>query len=190
LQNIREKADNAEKNDDSDVLFLGRLAEPKNPLFFIDIVSAVVKNIPHLRVAIVGDGELRAEVEAKIKDLELQNNVVLWGFQENPYGLIKNTKVVCMPSVWEGFGLAAVEALILGKPVVASPVGGLKNIVNDECGKLCDSLESYVSAIAELLVDDEMYEQHCIQATKRAEQLDNIEDYKEKILKIYTLVYK
>ena len=78
-------------------------------MLFVEIVKKLVSKIPQLKVAIVGDGELRKQVEQKILDLNLTENITLWGFQKNPYGLVKNTKVVCMPSVWEGFGLAAVE---------------------------------------------------------------------------------
>ena len=52
-----------------------------------------------------------------------------------------------MPSLWEGFGLAAVEALTLGLPVVCSGAGGLCDIVNDSCGKICKTLDEYVSEL-------------------------------------------
>lgn len=78
----------------------------------------------------------RDKYGARIEELGLVHVIRLYGFQKNPYIYLKQAKVMCMPSKWEGFGLAAVEALALGKPVIAAPVGGLNDIINDNCGKL------------------------------------------------------
>ena len=185
LQVIRDKAEKAELNEPSDVVFLGRLSEPKNPIFFIEIINELVKKMPELKVAVIGDGELREAVEKKIAGYGLENNIRLWGFQKNPYGLVKNSKVMCMPSKWEGFGLAAVEALSLGKPVVAAPVGGLKKIVTDECGKLCESKEEFAESLYELLNDTLLLENKMSHAIERADVYDNIDKYKKQIYKMY-----
>ncbi len=130
---IRNKleVDKDDKIPESDIAFLGRLSLPKNPLRFLDIIKSISEKIPDIRVAMIGDGELRAEIEQKIKELNLEAIVTLYGFQSNPYKYLAKSKVLCMPSLWEGFGLAAIEALALGKPVFAAPVGGLVDIVND-----------------------------------------------------------
>ena len=188
LSVILNKAESSEKCDESDIIFLGRLVAQKNPLLFIDIVAEIVKNNPEIRIAIVGDGDLRKDVQDKIMEYGISQNVKLYGFQANPYGLLSKSKVMCMPSNWEGFGLAAVEALALGKPVVASPVGGLKNIVNNECGKLCKRKEEYAKELEELLTDETYYRKKACAAKKRAYEYDNILSYSEKIEKIYASV--
>ncbi|GAF23683.1 hypothetical protein JCM19047_3522 [Bacillus sp. JCM 19047] len=58
----------------------------------------------------IGDGDLRNECENEIKQLKLANNIDLLGFLENPYCIIKNSKMMILTSKWEGFGLVAVEA--------------------------------------------------------------------------------
>lgn len=172
-------------NESSDIVFLGRLTAQKRPLFFLDIIFDITKKIKNLRVAMIGTGELYAEVEDKIDTLKLGNHVKLYGFQNNPYGLLKASKVMCMPSDWEGFGLAAVEGLAFGKPVVASPVGGLSSIINDSCGKLCTKREKYVSELYKLLTNPAYYENKSIGAVKRASDFDNINQYSEVIKNIY-----
>lgn len=169
----------------SDVIFLGRLSKEKNPLFFLEIIADIVKRIPNLSVAIVGSGELRKEVEDKIAELMLEKNIQLYGFQKNPYGLLKASKVMCMPSEWEGFGLAAVEGLALGKPVIASPVGGLKTIINNQCGRLCERKEEYVTELEKLFSDALYYNAKSEGAKKRAEEYDNIKNYSQQIREIY-----
>ena len=107
------------------------------------------------------------------------------GFQENPYSYLKNSKLLVMPSAWEGFGLVAVEAMILGKPVVCSGVGGLKNIVNEECGAICTKTEEYVLMLNCLLNEDETYSKMCKAAYKRAEEFCEYGVYMEKLYDVY-----
>jgi len=114
----------------------------------------------------------------------------LTGYLENPYGYLKNSKLICIPSIWEGFGLVAVEAMALGIPVVASSVGGLKDIVNDECGKLCSQLDQYSEEIVRLLNDEDYHKSKSENCFKRALELANIEKYCDNIKKIYNLVKK
>ena len=186
LYNIRKKVkENDAVKETSDIIFLGRLSEQKNPLFFLEIVSELVNMYPDLKVAMVGTGELRTEVENKIAELKLQKNVTLYGFRKNPYGLLQMSKIMCMPSQWEGFGLAAVEAMAFGKPVIASPVGGLQKIVNNDCGRVCVKKEEYVNELTKLLSDKVYYNKKSNEAGKRAEEYNNIEKYAQQIEIIY-----
>ena len=90
-----------------------------------------------------------------------------------------------MPSSWEGFGLAAVEALALGKPVVCSGVGGLPKIVDKECGAICNQYDSYVKNIMMLLNNEEQLKRISANAFRRANLLYNLNIYKNKLCKIY-----
>ena len=128
---------------------------------------------------------MRADVEEKIKELGLKQNITLKGFISNPYGILNNSKMLCIPSKWEGFGLVAVEALALGKPVLASPVGGLPGIVTSECGDLLKNNDRFVDEIVKLCSDGEYLEKKSGQALSRAEELDNIKKYTDNISMMY-----
>ena len=173
-----------------DIAFLGRLTEQKNPLFFVKIMYELKKKIPNLQVAIMGEGELRNNVEENIFRLGLKENIKIYGFLSNPYSVLNKCKVLCMPSKWEGFGLAAVEALALGKPVVAAPVGGLINIVNENCGELCRESEEYVRALEKLLSNQIIYNQKSQGALNRAMELENMNQYMSRLIKIYDKIKK
>ena len=110
ITSVQEKAQIAECKDSYDMVFLGRLSEQKNPEAFVEIVKEVKKQLP-VHAVMIGDGELKEKVASKIQKNGLQEVIELKGFLENPYGILGNSKVLCMPSRWEGFGLAAVEAL-------------------------------------------------------------------------------
>ena len=138
-----------------------------------------------VKAVMIGDGELREIVEEKIQELGLEEIINLKGFLENPYEILQKCKVLCMPSRWEGYGLAAVEALALGVPVVATEVGGLPGIIDESCGKLCDSKETFVEEIGSLLSDSELYRKKISGANKRAEELDNIDQYISDMINVY-----
>lgn len=190
ISSIREKAAVSQPSSPYDIIFLGRLSTPKNPIGFLEIVAAVKNSLPEVRTVMVGDGELRQQVENKIKELNLQNNVTLKGFCKNPYGYLKSSKVICMPSLWDGCPLASVEALALGKPILASPVGGLVDIVTDECGKLCETNSEFAEQIKILLANSDIYNQKSEAALSRADAFDNIKSYKQAIKSAYDEVIK
>ena len=99
---------------------------------------------------------MRGYVENRVFLDKLENNVVLVGFQKDPYSIMKGAKILLLPSKWEGFGLVTVETLALGLPVVCSSVGGLPNIVNDACGRLCETQTEFVKEIFRLLNDQSL----------------------------------
>ena len=190
IKKIISTNDKAGDNIKYDVVFLGRLSSQKKPLLFLKIVDEIRKRKPDVRVAMIGDGELRGDVEGKIISLKLEDTVDLLGFQSNPYGYLKESKVMCMPSEWEGYGLAAVEALAFGKPVVCSGAGGLKYIVTEECGKICRDVDEYVVEIERLLNDEEYYLEKSERTIERAEKLDNAATYFKTLDEVYTKILR
>lgn len=181
----------AEMADDKgkiDVAFLGRLTAQKNPFLFLKIVKGLKNKKPGIKTAMIGDGELKNEIQKMIKEYDLHNNVILYGFKTNPFGILKNSKVMCMPSAWEGFGLAALEGLALGKPVVCSGAGGLKDIVNDSCGKLCQlAVDAYIDELSRLLNDEQYYESKSNGASMQANRFSNVESYINIVRDIYNM---
>ena len=183
---VRELAQKEDSEGKYDVCSLGRLTPPKNPLLFLDAMRLLCNRKRDLKIAMIGDGEMRKEVEQKIEQLHLSNNIFLLGFQKNPYPYLFKSRVLCITSKWEGFGLAAVEALALGKPVVSSNVGGLSDIITDNCGVFCKTEKEFSDAIYNLLDDDHCYQKMSEGALERASELDNMDLYVELIDSIYT----
>lgn len=170
---------------ESDVAFFGRLSDAKNPEMFVEVVNKLREKKKDISAVMIGDGELRKEIEERIQRYGLGENIKLYGFLNNPYCVVSHTKVVCMPSKWEGFGLTAFESLALGKPVIASKVGGIVDIVDDECGGFCDSAESFSETIYGLLADERVYLYKSCKAVEKSKKLDNVEQYLRKIESVY-----
>lgn len=90
-----------------------------------------------------------------------------------------------MPSIWEGFGLAAVEGMCLGKPVVCSGVGGLENIIDESCGAKCRTTDEYSRILLKLLKDNTTYEVESKNAMRKSGRYTDMKKYADDICRIY-----
>lgn len=166
----------------SDILYVGRFNPAKNPLGAIKIFESL-PNHNELTFRMIGNGELLDECKTYTTSKGL--NIIFEGFKDNVYTYMNSTKLILMPSIFEGFGLVALEAMALGKPVVCSGVGGLSDIINDKCGYICKDSSEYINSINRLLTDAAIYEQKTTAARNRAAEFDNLNEYCEKMLQIY-----
>lgn len=182
--NILSKVDKNDKKE-YDICFIGRLTEQKNPLRLIKIISLIKEEKNDIKAVIVGDGELREECEKEIIKLDLKENISLVGFQKNPYTYLNKSKVFLFPSIWEGFGLVLFEALSLGVPCFTTKVGGIVDIVNNECGAFCKSDKEFVENIISTLSDENKYKKLSEGAILRSQKLDNSITYYKKVKEIY-----
>ncbi len=170
-----------------DIIVVGRLTVQKNPLKALSVINAINKQ-QKVKALFLGDGELKKECEEYIEQNDLYNTVCLKGNVENPYKYMKKAKVLLMPSLCEGFGLAAVEALVLGVPVVCSGVGGLKDIINSSNGKICNSEQEYVDEIRKLLNDEEYLNRKRQYAVESGSKYCEMDKYYMKLKKAYKKV--
>lgn len=171
-----------------DVIYIGRLAKPKNPLKFIEIISILKYSHPNIKACMIGEGDLKANCEEQIKILKLEQNIKLYGFLDNPYGILKNSKVLCVTSDWEGYGLVVTESFSLEKPVVCSHVGGLINLVDETCGKTCNTTDEFVVELNELLTNEDYLAKKSVGAMHKIKLLEKENNYKQDILSIYNSV--
>lgn len=132
-----------------DLCFMGRESQEKDPISFIKIVDSLKGDNPKIKACMVGDGDLSKSCYDMILKLGLEKNIDMLGFQENPFPIVKNCKACIMPSKWEGFGMAAIEPLVLGKPVYNSGVGGLAEIFKGNEYFICKDLNEYIDKINE-----------------------------------------
>src|SRR5258708_35043652 len=85
-----------------------------------------------LKCLIAGDGAIRADLEREITALGCAARVTMVGRIEAPRELLWASDIFAMPSLNEGLGVAALEAMASGVPAIASDVGGLREVVEDE----------------------------------------------------------
>jgi glycosyltransferase involved in cell wall biosynthesis len=116
---------------------LGQVYRPKGQDLAIRALAQLVEAHPRVRLFIVGDPVLEEyapyldELRGLVRDLGLDDHVRFTGWRTDALAILATTDIMLHPSLSEGFGRAVLEAMALGRPVVASRVGGLREIITD-----------------------------------------------------------
>jgi glycosyltransferase involved in cell wall biosynthesis len=107
------------------------LVPHKGHRHLIEAAHLVVQAVPDARFVILGEGELREQLERQIRDHRLEKHVLLAGFRTDVVGCTKGFDVFVLSSVTEGLGTALLDAMACGKPTVATTAGGIPEVVSD-----------------------------------------------------------
>lgn len=99
---------------------VGRFVDVKNHLFLIDVFARVHKHNPNSILLLVGDGELRSQIEDKITQKHLESAVIMTGVQPDVWNYYQAMDVFLMPSLYEGMPVSLVEAQTAGLPCCVS----------------------------------------------------------------------
>ncbi len=115
--------------DDQVIGIVSRLMPVKDPMTFLLAARAVHQEMPQVKFVIVGDGELSEELQSHVQDWGLQGQVIFTGFRQDRARLLSAMDIVALSSLYEGCSNAILEAMAVGKPVVATDVGGNRELV-------------------------------------------------------------
>jgi glycosyltransferase involved in cell wall biosynthesis len=146
---------------------VGNLRRVKNQFMFIDALARVLPEFPHLRAVIVGQpisGEdgLQDQLQRHIHDLGLDGKIILLGFRDDVPALMARFSIFCLTSDSEGTPNTVLEAMAAGRPVVATRVGGVPDLIQDGVtGMLVDPGDhsALAARLIQLLENPEMAEQ-------------------------------
>lgn len=108
---------------------VGRMSPQKAPDVFIKMAKLVKDAVPNAHFIIVGNGNQEVEIRKYAEDNGFSDSLHITGWVENPMSYVELLDVACLLSRWEGFGLALPEYMMVGKPIVASRVDAIPNIV-------------------------------------------------------------
>ncbi|MBK9404429.1 MAG: glycosyltransferase [Ignavibacteria bacterium] len=118
-------------SDDFVISVIGRLDKQKGHLIFLESVKEIIHQNKKIKILLIGDGSLREQIEIFIKENNLSSQVIMKGFQPDSEPYIEISDLICVPSLWEGFGLVIIEGMIKKKIILASDVGGIPEIIED-----------------------------------------------------------
>jgi len=140
------------------IAMVGRAVPQKGIDVLLEAFPRVLVAYPAARLVIVGDGPQRPALERRARRLGLGEAVLFTGWVDRAANLLSACEVVVIPSRWEGFGMVALEAMAAGRPIVASRVDALEEVVVDgETGVLVPAGEPHAlaDAVGALLSDPE-----------------------------------
>ena len=135
---------------------VGRLTAIKQHRLFLDVVARAAAERPHLLALVVGDGELRGELEAYAAHLRIADRVRFLGWRRDLATIYGATDVFLLTSRNEGTPVALIEAMASGVPGVSTDVGGVKDVIpSPALGRLVSSgnAAGLAAAVTELLAD-------------------------------------
>ena len=112
---------------------VGRLAAVKDQAALVRAFAEVVKRMPDARLVIAGDGPMRKELEALVEQLGLPGRVWITGDRDDIPDILRLLDIFVLPSLGEGISNTILEAMATGLPIVATDVGGNRELVEEGC---------------------------------------------------------
>ncbi len=177
------------------ILFVGRLDERKGIKYLIKSIVLVKEMIPDIKLFIVGTGKLKKELEKFIILNNIKQNVKFLGrlSDKDLVEWYNRCEIVVIPSIFEGFGIVAIEAMACKTPIIATNVPGLNSIIkNGENGLLVPPKDSrkLADAIVNLLNDCKLRRHLSVNGRKEVLKKFNWDIIAKRTVKIYEEVIK
>lgn len=173
---------------------VGQIGERKGHKYLLEALSALVPSFPQMRIWIVGkepehsQEHYTEQLERYIKEAHLDPYVKWWGFRTDIPEILSQLDILVVPSLQEPFGKIVIEAMAMEKPVIATTVGGVPEIVVDgQTGLLVppQDADALCQALERLLLNRENWNTMGIAGRKRVEQLFSLELNVQFTQKIY-----
>ncbi len=177
-----------------DIIFVGRLEKAKG----IDVLLRAIqflerKNSLAFKVAIVGDGSQRSYLKNMLRDLQIRSTVEFLGIRQDVPELMRTSKILVLPSRWEGLPMVILEAMANKVPIVASAVGGIPEVISDAVSGLLvepENADELAAKIDVLLNDSSLRNRLSETAFEKVRTEYSIEEYCKNILTLYEEVLR
>jgi glycosyltransferase involved in cell wall biosynthesis len=109
----------------------GRLTKQKGFTYLIDSIPQVLNRYPNLDLVIMGEGELRTQLEAQVSKLGITTHVHFLGKRGDVYKILSMMDLFVLPSLWEGLPTVILESMSMGIPVIGSNISGITDLIQD-----------------------------------------------------------
>lgn len=165
---------------------IGRLQRQKDPFFLIRVALLLRKRFPKIIFLLVGEGPLKNKLEETIEKLNLQDNVILAGHQNNIPQILELSDVIALTSRWEGMPYTLLEAICYKKAVIATDIPGNCDLITDgKNGFLVHSEEEFAKKIIILSQSQELRDKMGETGYRMFRHLFDIKNMNRLIVAIY-----
>lgn len=184
LRQYQPRQNSAREKSEMIIGIVGQIGERKGHKYLLETLSALVHSYPQVRLWIVGkepehsQEHYTEQLQQYIKEVHLEPYIQWWGFRTDIPDILSQLDILVLPSLQEPFGKIVIEAMAMEKPVVATMVGGVPEIVVDgKTGLLVppQNAGALRQALERLLLDREKRVAMGIVGRKRAEQMFSLE---------------
>jgi len=164
------------------VVAAGRLCEQKGQDILLRAWPQVTAALPEARLALVGDGPWRTQLETSAP-----SGVLFAGYSTAVPAWLAAADVVALPSRWEGLSLVLLEAMAAGRSVVASDAGGMRQTLTSECGAIVPAGDDagLAAALRARLLDPGLAADEGAAARRRVERLHDVRDVAAQVARAY-----
>lgn len=186
---ILKKSVRAKLQDPYDIVFIGRMQYQKNPQKLLNVFKILKEKFnADFKAILIGQGQLYDEICEQKKQMQLDNNVEMAGFVENPMGILKNAKVMVLTSRFEGTPMCALEAMALGVPIVSTPTDGMVDLIDSgENGYLYETDVELAEALYKIISDAAQQAVFSQNAVEKFDQMMNLKEYKTQLERAYNI---
>lgn len=164
---------------------IGELNRNKNHNIVLEALNKI--NNKHIKYVVAGEGNLRENLTKKVRELNLEKQVTFLGFSNDIYELLFLSDIFIFPSYREGLSKSLMEAMAMGKPIIASDIRGNKDLIVDETGGLlfeprnADQLAKYIL----LMMNNELFRDSASLYNQEKVKQFSIENVLNEMSKIY-----
>ena len=170
---------------------VGRLHKQKGIEYFLESAKIILPSVGFsLKFIIVGDGPERKKLESKARRLGIKNEVLFTGIREDAINLISIMDIFVLPSLWEGTPNVVLEAMLWGKPVISTEVGGVPELIENQVDGILVKPGNPVAladAVLQALKNERESIQMGIRAKEKVKKYFSIEKMVEQTEKLYQL---
>lgn len=173
---------------DFSIVSVGRLSPEKGLATLLEVVAGLVQDGHDLRLALLGEGRLRFELQQQAEDLGIAGRVLFAGYVDKAEDYLRYFNLFCLPSLTEGLPMVLLEAMAARVPVAASRVGGIPEVLDQgRLGFLFEPAksESLRGAIIKVMQQPQLVHEQVEKAARHVAEIYSSQAMAEKYLPIY-----
>lgn len=151
LKNIREELHISAT--DVVVVFIARFIHQKQPLVLIRAFAKALQQLPILKLLLVGDGDQKEEALQLVRTLGIEQQVIFQQFRQDVPDLLAAADIYVLPSLWEGLPIALLEAMAMGKAIIATNADGTREVIQNNINGILLLPENVEDKLAAAIID-------------------------------------
>lgn len=172
--------------------YIARMTLQKDPVGMLEGFSLALQQFPDMKLLMIGEGELKETALEAARRLNITDHVIFDNFRQDVPAVLNGVDIYCLPSLWEGFPIGVLEAMAMGKAVIASDVDGTREAVTDGDNGLlvpAKNSETLAAAIVKLAKDKTLRGQLQQRAMDTIRSKYTVSGMTRQIEKIYQQLY-